>query len=320
MISAKRLVKWYGPTAAVSALSFEIEPGQIVGFLGPNGAGKSTTMRMLTGYMPPTSGSAAIAGHDVLTDARAARAQIGYLPEGTPLYGEMRVHEYLDYRGRLLNMRRSHRRQRIAAVCDRCGLEPVKRRAIANLSRGNKQRVGLAQALLNEPPVLILDEPTAGLDPRQITAVRALIAELRGKHTVLLSSHILPEVEKTADRVMIIAGGKLVADGTPDELRQRVAAGDKILIEARSAPALVKQTLACIQTVAQVEVVALDSDWCRATVTPQGQADIREALGAALLAQQIPLREMRYAWASLEQFFVQVTDNLPSQASEGQAR
>ncbi len=320
MISAKRLVKWYGPTAAVSDLTFDIEPGQIVGFLGPNGAGKSTTMRILTGYLPPTSGSASIGGHDVLDDSRAARAQIGYLPEGTPLYGEMRVTEYLDYRGRLLKMPRAERRRRIDEVCGRCGLEPVRRRAISNLSRGNKQRVGLAQALLHEPPVLILDEPTAGLDPKQITAVRGLIAELRGRHTVLLSSHILPEVEKTADRVMIIAGGRLVADGSPDELRRRVAAGGRVLIEAKAGAAALREAVGGLDAVARVEVSAQDDGWTRATITPKDDADIREAIGGALLARGVALREIRLESASLEQFFVQVTDSVPGQASEAVAQ
>ena len=224
MIETQSLVKWYGPTLAVDRVSFKIEPGEIVGFLGPNGAGKTTTIRILTGYLPPTSGTATIAGHDVLTASEQARAKLGYLPESTPLYTEMRVAEYLHYRGRLMQMDRKTRQHRIDTVCDRCGLGHAKRRVIGHLSKGNRQRVGIAQALLHEPPVLVLDEPTAGLDPNQIGEVRKLISELRGQHTILLSSHILPEVEKTADRVMIIAQGRIVADGTPEALRRNVPA------------------------------------------------------------------------------------------------
>ena len=196
MIEVQNLVKWYGSTLAVDHLNFTIPHGQIVGFLGPNGAGKSTTLRILTGYLPATTGRVSIDGHDVFNQSLAVRSKIGYLPENTPLYPEMRVEEYLHYRGQLQEMDRSTRLKRIDIVCDRCGLTAVRRRLIGQLSRGNRQRVGLAQALLHDPPVLVLDEPTAGLDPNQITHVRKLIAELRNQHTIILSTHILPEVEK----------------------------------------------------------------------------------------------------------------------------
>ncbi|MFA9480174.1 ABC transporter ATP-binding protein [Phycisphaerales bacterium AB-hyl4] len=306
MIQASTLTKWYGPVRAVDELTFAIPKGEIVGFLGPNGAGKSTTIRMLTGYLPPTAGTAAIAGHDVLTDAAAARRQIGYLPESTPLYLEMRVDEYLHYRGRLMGMPRKHRRDRVSAVCDRCGLAHNRRRVIGQLSKGNRQRVGIAQALLHEPPVLILDEPTAGLDPVQIGEVRKLIDELRGKHTVLLSSHILPEVEKSADRVIIIAGGRIVAEGTPDELRQKVRRGGRIIVEAKADAKQLEAALKQVQHVAGVQVEA-NNGWCRSIVTPSGDNDVREAIGQALVQRGYPLREMRHETASLEAFFVQIT-------------
>lgn len=308
MIEVQQLTKWYGPTLAVDDLSFSIPAGQIVGFLGPNGAGKSTTLRMLTGFLPPTAGRTTIDGHDVMCDSQAARALIGYMPEGTPLYPEMRVTEYLDYRGRLLRMDRGRRKSRMEVVIDRCGLSAVRRRAIGKLSKGNRQRVGLAQALLNEPPVLILDEPTAGLDPNQIGAVRQLIGELRGKHTIILSSHILPEVEKTADRVLIVAGGKLVAEGTPDALRQQVRTGARVLVETKIEPVAAASLIGGLPTVAKVETAATSDAWCRVVVTPKGEADIRDAIGQALSDARHPIRELRFETASLEAFFVQITD------------
>jgi ABC-2 type transport system ATP-binding protein len=313
MIEVNDLTKWYGPIRAVDQISFHIPAGQIVGFLGPNGAGKSTTLRMLTGYMPPSRGTAKIAGQDVLTASEQARASLGYLPESTPLYPEMRVEEYLHYRGKLYGMGRAYRRQRIDAVCQRCGLEAMRRRTIGRLSKGNKQRVGLAQALLHEPKVLILDEPTAGLDPNQVTEVRRLIEELRGQHTILLSSHILPEVEKTADRVMIIAQGRIVAEGTPTELRQHVAQGGRVRVEVKASnPTQVSQTLKGLTQVADVSTEVADG-WCQALVTPQDGADVREAVGQALFDQQMPVREIRHEQASLESYFVQIT----AQQSQG---
>ncbi len=313
MIEANHLVKWYGPTRAVDDLSLSIPSGQIVGFLGPNGAGKSTTLRILTGYVPPTSGTASIAGHNVLTDSEAARANIGYLPESTPLYPEMRVDEYLHYRGRLYGMTRSERNNRIKVVCDRCGLSKIRHRVVGQLSKGNKQRVGLAQALLHEPKVLILDEPTIGLDPNQIGEVRKLISELRGKHTIMLSTHILPEVEKTADRVMIIAGGRIVAEGSPDELRKNVTSGGSVLVEVKADANAVEHTLKQLDCVKRVEADS-QGGWTRAVISPKGPADIREQVGQALLGRQFLIREMRYQTASLEEFFVQIT------ATQDQAR
>ncbi len=318
MIEVENLVKWYGQTLAVDNLNFTIPRGQIVGFLGPNGAGKTTTLRMLTGYLPPTSGRVTLDGHDVLTDSLRARAKIGYLPESTPLYPEMRVEEYLHYRGKLHRMDRDTRRRRIDTVCDQCGLAQVRRRLIGQLSKGNKQRVGLAQAMLHEPPVLILDEPTAGLDPNQITHVRELIDQLRGEHTIILSTHILPEVERLADRLMVIAGGAIVAQGTPEELRSSVSAGSRILIEVNAQPQDVSKALGQVSGVKQVETATNDG-WCRATVTPKDNADPREAIGQTALHHGWTVREMRYETASLEQFFVQVTAQQGRAATEDAA-
>ena len=308
MITAQHLVKHYGPTKAVDDISFEIEPGQIVGFLGPNGAGKTTTLRILTGYLPPTAGAAFINGHNVLTDSESARQSIGYLPESTPLYTEMRVEEYLHFHGKLYGMPRTQRIARINTCLAQCGLEPVRRRLIGNLSKGNKQRVGIAQALLHEPPVLILDEPTAGLDPTQVLLFRDLMASLHGKHTIILSSHILPEVERSADRVIIVAGGKLVADGTPKELRAKASQGARILVEAKARPDRVASILKTIDKVASVDETESIENWTRAVATPQGNADIREAIAAAFAGEGVAIRELRNEVATLERFFVESTN------------
>lgn len=306
MIEATNLVKRYGPTLAVDDLTFRIEPGQVVGFLGPNGAGKSTTLRILTGYMPATSGRVTVAGHDVLTESLAVRSKIGYLPENTPLYPEMRVEEYLRYRGTLQKMDRGRLTRRIDEVVELCSLGEVRRRLIGRLSRGNRQRVGLAQALLHEPPVLVLDEPTAGLDPNQITQFRELIDRLRGKHTVMLSTHILPEVERVADRVIVIASGRIAAQGTPEELRRRVTAGSRVVVELKSPDKQVVEALGGLESVREVRTTMSDG-WCRAVVSPKDDADIREALGQEAMRRGWAVREMRHESASLEQFFIQIT-------------
>lgn len=322
MIEAQSLVKWYGPTLAVDDLSFSIDKGRIVGFLGPNGAGKSTTLRMLTGYLPTTSGKASIAGLDVMKQSTEARRHIGYLPESTPLYGEMRVTEYLDYRGRLLAMPRAKRRERIGVVCERCGLTHLKRRLIGQLSKGNRQRVGLAQALLHNPGVLILDEPTAGLDPTQISHVRDLIRELKGDHTILLSSHILPEIEKTADDVLIIAGGRIVAQGTPEELRQSLAGGARIVVEVKAAADAVRHVLEKTDQVLSVEVNTdgADGAWARAEVEPRNGQDIREQIGGIVAANGWAVRELSRHTRSLEEFFIEITAQQDQQIQQGQTK
>ncbi len=306
MIEVNDLVKWYGPVLAVDHLQFQIPAGRIIGFLGPNGAGKSTTLRILTGYLSPTSGGATIAGFDVLRQSQNARAHIGYLPENNPLYPEMRVDEYLHYRGKLHGMNRNERRQRIDVVTDRCSLEQLRRRLIGQLSKGNRQRVGLAQALLHNPPVLVLDEPTSGLDPNQITQVRSLVAELRGKHTVILSTHILREVEMSADEVIVIARGKIVAQGTIDELRQTARTGSKIIIELQADARSVSSVFAEVDGVQDVDASARDG-WCTAAVTPATGADPREALGKVITTNGWTVREMRHDKASLEELYTQIT-------------
>ncbi|MEM8738004.1 MAG: ABC transporter ATP-binding protein [Planctomycetota bacterium] len=313
MLSAQHLTKWYGPTLAVDDLSLELEPGKIVGFLGPNGAGKSTTIRMLTGYLPPTTGRATLDGHDVMTAAAAARRKLGYLPESNPLYPEMRVDEYLHFCGRLHRMPRKTRTARMDIVTDRCGLSHLRRRTIGRLSKGNRQRVGLAAALLHEPPVLILDEPTAGLDPHQIGHVRELLRDLAGHHTVLLSSHILPEVQRVADRVVIIAHGRVVADGTPRDLQRRAddnAGETTVCLQARATPDDLRAALGPLTdlTLTDARPHAPGSSWTAARVTPLTGRDPRPDLARVLADAAIPLRELRRDAPTLEQFFIRVTD------------
>jgi gliding motility-associated transport system ATP-binding protein len=305
MIQADQLVKWFGPTRAVGGLTFSIEKGQVVGFLGPNGAGKSTTLRVLTGYLPPTSGSASVAGHDVLKASEAARSSIGYLPESTPLYPEMRVEEYLDYRGKLLSMTRPDRVRRISEVCDRCGLSHIRRRLIGQLSKGNRQRVGLAQALIHEPEVLFLDEPTAGLDPNQIKHFRELLGELRSKHTILLSSHILHEIEKTVDRVLILKEGELVADGTTDELCAKVVGGPRVMMDIHADAEAVSATLRSVQGVHDVDATPHDG-WCRVEVAPTGDDDLRDALTRKAEGKGWAVREVTQRNPNLEDYYLQL--------------
>ncbi len=305
MIQADQLVKWFGPTRAVSGLTFSIEKGQVVGFLGPNGAGKSTTLRILTGYLPPTSGSASVAGHDVLKQSEAARSSIGYLPESTPLYPEMRVEEYLDYRGKLLSMTRADRVRRIGEVCDRCSLSHIRRRLIGQLSKGNRQRVGLAQALIHEPEVLFLDEPTAGLDPNQIKHFRELLAELRRKHTILLSSHILHEIEKTVDRVLILREGELVADGTTDALCAKVQGGPRVMMDIQADAEAVGAALRSVPGVRDVDATPHDG-WCRVEVAPATDDDLSDALTRKAKEKSWTVREVTQRKPNLEDYYLQL--------------
>src|SRR5687768_6381464 len=275
---------------AVDRVTFEVAKGQVVGFLGPNGAGKSTTMRMLTCYIPPTSGTATVNGHDIFHDSEEVRENLGYLPENVPLYTEMRVDEYLDFRGRLRRMDRARRKQRIDYVLERCWLKDVRRRIIGHLSKGFRQRVGLADALLHDPPVLILDEPTVGLDPTQIRETRKLIRELGGKHTVVLSTHILPEVEAVCDRAIVIARGRIVAQGTPEELRSSRRMTARVLVECRGPAKDVENALSRVSGVGKVEMLNGDrggdeksGEHVTAALRPKEGYDIREEVARTVI-------------------------------------
>ena len=234
MIKVENLTKRYGGVTAVDEINFEVDKGEVVGFLGPNGAGKSTTMRMLACYLPPTSGRAEVAGCDVFKDSLRAREHIGYMPEHVPLPHDMRVNEYLSFRAALKGVPGRRVKERLADVSDLCGLSEVERRMIGALSKGFRQRVGLADAMIHEPELLILDEPTIGLDPNQIRQVRELIKNLRRHHTILLSTHILPEVEMTCSRVIIINKGRIEALDTPENLRSRISSEGEVLLEAKT--------------------------------------------------------------------------------------
>src|SRR5579863_8769499 len=234
MITAKELTKRYARNIAVDHISFQVEKGQIVGFLGPNGAGKTTTMRMLTGFLSPTSGNATVAGYDVLEQPLEVKKRIGYLPETPPLYPEMETGEYLTFVGQLKGLSGAELRKRVDYVCDRCAVADVKNKLLGKLSKGYRQRVGLAQAIIHNPEVLILDEPTAGLDPKQINETRDLIKSLAGDHTIILSTHILPEVEQTCEKVIIINKGKVIATDSVENLQGRARSGESVVVEVAS--------------------------------------------------------------------------------------
>ena len=310
MIKVKNLTKWYGPVLAVDNISFEITKGEIIGFLGPNAAGKSTTLKIITCYLPASSGHVAVAGHDVLTEPLQVRQNVGYMPESVPLYGEMRVREYLTFRAALRDIPAKKRKAAVDGIAQRCWLsapEDMMRRRLDELSRGYKQRVGLAEVLLHDPPVLVLDEPTLGLDPAQIRAMRELIRELAGDHTVILSSHILAEVEQTCGRLVIIAAGRLVATGTPDELRKRVTGPSRIIAELRGAKA--EELTAAIEDIKGVRQVQAtrSGNWTRLTISGDVQADLRSEVFKLAAEKGYQMRELRREVGSLEDFFVQIT-------------
>ena len=306
MIEVKNLSKRYGPVLAVDNISFQVERGGVVGFLGPNGAGKTTTLRILTCFQPATKGSASIGGFDVFKDSMEVRKRVGYLPESVPMYPEMRAREYLHFRGKLRGMSYPERAEAIRRVTDRCWLGEFIDRPIGHLSKGMKQRVGLADAIMHNPEVLILDEPTIGLDPTQIRETRKLIAELGRQHTILLSSHILPEVEQTCSRTIIIAGGRIVASGSPQELRDQLSAKARVVAEFRGPAAEIEKGARALEGVEALEVSASDG-WVRLAVQPRPQRDVREDLFKLATSKGWSLRELRREGATLEDFFVQVT-------------
>lgn len=306
MIEVVDLCKNYGLTRAVDRISFSVDKGRVVGFLGPNGAGKSTTMKMLACYIPPTSGSARVAGFDVFHQSMLVRQNLGYLPENVPLYPEMKVREYLDFRARLRQIDRSQRGVRIESAIERCWLKEVQFKSIGHLSKGYRQRVGLADALLHNPAVLILDEPTVGLDPTQIIETRKLIKQLGGDHTVLLSTHILPEVEAVCDDCIVIAGGRVVARGSPEELRQSRRSQARVLIECRGPAREVQLALSSMNSVADAEILS-DGQCVVVALKPRDGCDVREEAARTVIQHGWPLREVRLEHATLEEFFVQVT-------------
>jgi len=303
MIEVEHLTKTYVDEPVVRDLSFFVPEGQVLGFLGPNGAGKTTAMRMITAYLPPTAGRVVVAGEDLDQDPMALRRKVGYLPENVPLYPELRVEEYLRFRADVSEVPRSRQRERIEFVVDRCLLGDVRRQVIGTLSKGYRQRVGLAGALIHDPPVLILDEPTVGLDPNQIIRIRELIAELGRDRTVVLSTHILPEVEQVCERVLIIDRGRIVADGTPEDLRRRMVGAPALEVELTGADADAASRLDALPGV----MSAAERGGGRFLVEHGPDADPREAIFRLAVEHGWVLMEMSPRQASLEDVFVRLT-------------
>ena len=307
MIEAQMLAKSFGPVEAVRGVSFEVSRGEVVGFLGPNGAGKTTTMRMLVGYIPPTAGTARLAGFDVARDSLEVRRHVGYLPENAPLYNDMMVDDFLGTIADIRQIDRAKKRNRIDAAIQECGLERVLKKDVGELSRGYRQRVGLAAALLHQPDVMILDEPTSGLDPNQITEIRDLIRQIGREKTILLSTHILPEVSATCGRVLIINDGQIVASGTPDELTARVGGGEAVVIAVRAPRDEVRRRLGARPGVRDVKILGEEDGVTRASVVAAGDESLAEDVFRCAVDAGWVLSELRTERASLEEVFRSLT-------------
>ncbi|MBD6619453.1 ABC transporter ATP-binding protein [Komarekiella sp. 'clone 1'] len=316
MIEVEHLSKIYGSTPAITDVTFSVEPGEILGFLGPNGAGKTTTMRILAGYLPATNGKAKIAGYDVNENSLAVRQRIGYLPETPPLYPEMTVEGFLHFVARIKGVSAGDRSNKVTAAIERCNLEEKRRVIIRKLSKGYRQRVGIAQAIVHDPPAIILDEPTVGLDPRQIIEVRNLIKSLAGTHTIILSTHILPEVSMTCSRVAIINRGKIVATNTPENLMMQLTGGSGYELEIEGEAALAKQVLQNIAGVALVESfptagmhnhTPLQGKRAYLRVISQPRKEPGRDIATTLVRAGFGLHEMRRVNATLEDVFLQLT-------------
>ena len=315
MIEVTNLTKKYGDHIAVDHLSFRVEKGQIYGFLGPNGAGKSTTMNIITGYLAATEGTVTIDGKDIQKDPEEAKRSIGYLPELPPLYVDMTVREYLDFVAELKKVPKKERKQQIDEVMEMTQITDMQQRLIRNLSKGYRQRVGLAQAILGYPEVIILDEPTVGLDPKQIIEIRDLIRKLGENHTVILSSHILSEVSAVCDHIMIIAHGKLVASDSPENLQKLMSGSMELDLEVKGSAAAVKSALQEISQIDRIEEnTEASKNVAKMKVISKENADIREQVFYALADAKLPILEMTHAEKSLEDIFLELTEDVaPSQ-------
>ena len=308
MIEVDQLTKRYGNVKAIDNVSFRVEKGEILGFLGPNGAGKTTTMRILTCFLPATEGTARVAGFDVFNQPMEVKRRIGYLPENPPIYNEMTVDSYLDFIAKIKGVDSANRKKRIDGVKERVSIQQYGKTLIKNLSKGYKQRVGIAQALVHDPEVLILDEPTVGLDPNQIIEVRELIKSLSGNHTIILSTHILPEVSMTCQRVVIIANGKIVAVDTPENLTRQQQGADRIYLEARGPEPTVAGKIKEIDGVLRVESHRLEGDGAFSySVETELKKDVRSRIAQKVVENGFDLLEMRTMRMSLEEVFLQLT-------------
>ena len=307
MIQVDHLTKRYAGHTAVTDVSFEVGRGEIVGLLGPNGAGKSTIMRILSCYMPATAGTVRVAGFDVFTQADEVRRRIGYMPENNPLHREMRVREYLRFRARLKGLEPARARARVGVVMQQCGLAEVSHRIIGHLSKGFQQRVGLADALVHEPDLIILDEPTQGLDPNQIRSVRQLIKDLGKSHTLLLSSHILPEVEMTCSRVLILHQGHILAADTPDNLQKELKGAGQVIAEIAAPAEELRLAWERLPEIEHHAIAAAEGDYQRCTLTPRSGVDLRPQIYRLAVERGWALRELTRSRHSLEDIFVRVT-------------
>src|SRR4051812_1343604 len=307
MVDVYGLTKRYAGRTAVNGINFSVGRGEIVGLLGPNGAGKSTILKILSCYMPATSGTVRIAGYDVFYQADEVRRRIGYMPENNPLHPEMRVKEYLKFRAKLKGLSSARCRERVSIVIEQCALKDVQKRIIGQLSKGYKQRVGLADALVHEPEFIILDEPTIGLDPNQLRTIRQLIKDLAGKHTVLLSTHILPEVEMTCRRVLILRGGEILAADTTENLHKNIFQAGPVVAEIAAPAADLIQAWSEVETVLHVDVSAIDGEYHRCSLTPRNGVDIRPIIFEVAKDRGWALRELTRGKYTLEDIFVRVT-------------
>jgi ABC-2 type transport system ATP-binding protein len=307
MIEVSNLTKRYAGHTAVSDISFTVNRGEIVGLLGPNGAGKSTTMRILSCFLPATSGTVRVAGLDVFHDSMEVRRRIGFMPENNPLHSDMRVREYLKFRARLKGLSRKKSRERVEIVMQQCGLTDVARRIIGQLSKGYRQRVGLADALVHEPELIILDEPTIGLDPHQIRSVRQLIKSLATTHTVLISTHILPEAEMTCNRMLIMYEGKILAADTPDNLQRQMSSNSQVIAEIAAPAAVLRECWMQMPEVEQFDVSPAEGEFFRCALTPRDGMDLRPHVFALARERGWYLRELTRNRHSLEDIYVQIT-------------
>ncbi len=307
MIEVQGLTKRYGPVTAVNDVSFRVQDGEILGFLGPNGAGKTTTMRVITGYMPPTEGTVTVAGYDVFAKPIDAKKRTGYLPETPPLYPDMRVREYLRFVARIKGVARREIAARVDDAMAKTRVADMANRHCGKLSKGYRQRVGLAQAILHNPEVLVLDEPTAGLDPKQIIETRQLIRDLGGSHTIVLSTHILPEVSQTCQRVVIINKGRVVAVDTPDNLTARLRGSETMYLQVAGPAEDVRASLAALSGVTRVTAAGRDGGLADVEVDTERGRDIRRELSAAIVGGGWGLLELRPMRMSLEEIFLSLT-------------
>lgn len=317
MIEVDHLTKSYGKNLAVNDISFTVEKGEILGFLGPNGAGKTTTMRILTGYLPATNGSARIAGFDVFEKSMEVRRRIGYLPENPPLYPDMNVHAYLEFVARIKGVPGGDITRRVDRAMGMANLTDRRNELIKRLSRGFKQRVGIAQAIVHNPDVVILDEPTVGLDPKQIIEVRKLIKGLAGEHTIILSTHILPEASQTCDRVVIINRGRIAAVDTPENLTTQLKGSERVHMEVRGEEPLLREAIDQVEGVTKIDLEAIEnSEHLKAIVESEPGVDLRGKLAAAVIGKGLELFELKAVSLSLEDIFLQLTTEEASSTQE----